>query len=129
MRRMFLIFSHELTSSQKEDVIEQFQVSKFIKMPKGLQNLWSFFSPDIYSLKEFVSKITSWLDEAAQINDVVLVQGDFGATYMLVNYCFKKKLMPVYSTTKRTVEERKFSPEKVITTRAFCHVMFRKYER
>lgn len=126
-RRMLLIFSHELTSIQKENAVIQFEISEFLTLPSELQKKWSNVPPDLEDLQEYLSDIFKWIDTNAERGDYALVQGDFGVTYMTVNYCLTKGIIPVYSTTKRRVQEEK-NGDKILALREFEHVMFRKYK-
>ena len=72
--------------------------------------------------------IKNWLATNAKSDDIVLVQGDFGATFMIVDYCLDNNLIPIYATTKRNVEETILN-ENIISKRKFSHVLFRLYER
>jgi hypothetical protein len=36
----------------------------------------------------------------------VLIEGDFGACYLMVRFALEKGLVPLYSTTRREAEER-----------------------
>jgi len=51
----------------------------------------------------------------------------YGATFIAVNHCLAKGIIPVYSTTHRIVREEK-NEDKVISVREFEHVILRKYE-
>ncbi len=68
-----------------------------------------------------------WLDENASKGDYVLVQGDYGATFMIRTYCLKRKLIPVYATTRRVAQEWN-EGGKIITVRELEHANFRRYD-
>ena len=55
-----------------------------------------------------------------------LVQGEWGATYEMVNFCKKQNLIPIYSSTKREVEEIK-NGEAITKISRFVHRGFIKY--
>jgi len=60
-------------------------------------------------------------------NDYVLIQGDFGACYIIVNFAFEIGLIPIYSTTRRAAVEKHENDGSVKLIHQFNHQMFRKY--
>ena len=59
----------------------------------------------------------------------MLIQGDFGACFLMVNFALEKGFVPVYSTTKREVAEQYPEDGSVKMTHRFEHRMFRRYGR
>ena len=86
---MILVFSHELTATQTDDAKESLGVFNFIKMPQTLQDKWSNVLPELSDLDEFITDFEKFIKTNMKMGDVVLVQGDFGATYGVVNFCKK----------------------------------------
>ncbi len=127
MPKMFLLFSHNLTNDQIKDAKENLKVNKFIYLPKELQNIWSNIPPEVEDITDYLKPIKEFLKNNANDGDYVLIQGDFGATYNMVNYAFENNLIPIYATTKRVVKEV-IEDGKVITIREFKHCRFRKYK-
>ncbi|QSZ27546.1 hypothetical protein ACETAC_01070 [Aceticella autotrophica] len=128
-KKMFLIFSHQLTDSQKQDACLNLNISEFIYLPDNLQRKWSDISPYEETLALFLQDLLEWLKLNAKKDDYVLVQGDFGAVFLVVDFCFKNELVPVYSTTKRQIVNEHIIGRDVQVSRMFSHVRFRKYER
>jgi hypothetical protein len=126
---MFLLFSHRLTAEKRDDANKSFGVEQFISLPRDLQELWGNIPTKNESISSYLSPLKSWLKENASKNDFILIQGDFGATYIMVNYCFSQGLQPVYATTKREVVERSLPDGTVKTERLFKHQIFRRYEK
>ncbi len=126
-KRMLLIFSHKLTEGQKKEAIERFNISKFIELDEKLLAKWANVPPNLEDLKEYLTDIIVWIDEYGSPGDYALVQGDFGATKIMVDYCLSKGIIPIYSTTERKVTEEKLG-EKIRLSREFEHVMYRKYK-
>jgi hypothetical protein len=129
MRQIFLLFSHQLTKSQQEELKNKFKVDKIIYLPPELQSTWSNIPPELPSIKNNLQDIVNWLKENSNPKDLVLVQGEFGAVFITVDFCEKAGLIPIYSTTKREVEEKTLPDEIVQTKRNFAHVRFREFER
>jgi len=65
-------------------------------------------------------------NEATQ-GDLLLVQGDFGATYALVRFARTMGMVPLYATTQRQSRETVENGQ-IKTERIFVHVRFREYE-
>lgn len=127
MTKMFLIFSHTLTPEQEFDAKHRLKIDKFIILPEELQKTWSNIPPDIELSNEFFEPFTKFLIENKGNMNYALIQGDFGATFFLVDWCFKNGFIPVYATTQRLSKEDIDSDGKVIISKVFKHVRFRKY--
>ena len=124
---IFLLFSHKLTDAQVNE-LKSNGITSFVYLPSGLQLLWSNVPPDLKGLKGYLKPIVEWLKNNAKEGDWVLVQGDFGAVFTVVDFCFQNGLVPVYATAKRnTIEEMENG--KLTKVSQFDHVIFRKYER
>jgi len=128
MKKMILLFSHKLTQEQKDEAIHRLNVKEFVSLPKNLQAIWSNISPDIVSLKEPIKSIQEFLRTNASKGDIVLVQGDFGGVYTLVNFCKERDLTAVYATTKRETIEYINEKGEMMKKSKFEHVRFREYE-
>jgi hypothetical protein len=126
---LFLLFNHNLTDEQKQDALVSLSVTRIVELPSDLKAQWSNVPPEIPELKIYVEPVKNWLYSQAQKGDYVLIQGDFGASYIMVNYAFEKGLIPVYATTKRQIIEERENVGSVKVTRHFRHEIFRKYER
>ena len=127
MNKMFLLFSHTLTKNQKDDAMKSFGIEEFIYLPKDLQELFSNVPNDLKKLSEYLTPIKLFLKQYSKEGDFVLIQGDFGATYILVNFAKSLKLRAVYSTTKRVTQEFE-GDGKIIKKSIFEHERFREYE-
>ncbi|MDL1970754.1 MAG: CRISPR-associated protein Csx20 [Candidatus Desulfofervidaceae bacterium] len=129
MPTIYLLFSHKLTPEQEKDLKENWQVENIISLPPELQYLWSQVPPDLFELNEYLEPIKGWLKENVQKGDLVLIQGDFGAVYLMVNYAFSLGLTPIYATTERAVKEESSPEGEVVIERIFRHKRFRRYGR
>lgn len=129
MKTLFLIFSHTLTPEQVLDAEASLGVSEFIGLPPDLQTLFSQVPADLESLQQYLRPIFNWIDQNASDNDdYVLIQGDFGATYLLVDYCKTfGYAIPIYATTERAVINETQEDGSVTVQRIFRHKRFRKY--
>ena len=125
---LYLIFNHQITFRQKQDARESLGVDKVIELPPELDPLWRQIHPDLESIKNYLKPVKNWLASQAQKNDYLLVQGDFGACYIMANFAFKIGLLPIYSTTKRKAVEEHGDDGTVKLVHHFKHQIFRKYE-
>ncbi len=126
MRQMFLLFSHKLTTQQEKDAKESLGVEKFVALPDDLQNLWSNIPPELKELDEYLIPLKEFIKANANEGDYVLIQGDFGGCFEMVNFVKTLGLIAVHSTTKRDTVER-VADGKVEKFSKFEHVIFRSY--
>jgi len=126
MKNMFLLFSHKLTNEQIIDAKKVLKVDDFVYLPNDLQSLWSNVPAELESLKSYLLPLKEYIKNNAKKDDFILIQGDFGAVYEMVNYAKKLNLTPVYATTKRETQEE-IQKEKVVKISKFKHIRYRKY--
>ena len=129
MPTLFLIFNHQLTDSQEVNAREELGVKDIVNLPPKLQELWANVPPDVAEIKSYLKPIEDWLEANAKKGDYVLIQGDFGACYLMVNFAFELGLIPVYSTTRREVVEEPQPDGTIKLIHHFQHQIFRKYGR
>ena len=129
MKQIFLLFSHQLTTVQQDELKNDFKVDKIVYLPLELQNMWSNIPPEIPSIKNHIQDIFVWLKENSNLDDLVLVQGEFGAVFITVDFCKKTGLIPIYATTKRVVTEKVLPDKTIQTKRNFDHIRFREFEK
>jgi len=128
MKKMFLLFSHKLTETQEYYAKEKMKIDKMVYLPKNLQKLWSNVPPDSERLGNYLDSLKEYLEKELRDEDVVLVQGDFGAVYSIVNFCRLKNIQTYYATTKRNVIEYTDKNDKNVKKSVFEFRRFRKYE-
>lgn len=128
MTKLFLIFSHKLTVEQVRDAKESLGIDEFVSLPDNLQAIWSQVSPYSELPLTELNKIVDWLKFESNKGDYILVQGDFGATFYVVDFCLKNNLIPVYSTSRRISVEKNGNNNKIVKTNIFEHVTFRRYK-
>lgn len=127
MKKLFLLFSHKLISSQEASARELYAVEEFVYLPLDLQSLWSKVPYDIQKIEDYLSSLKIYLQNNANKGDIMLVQGEFGATYHMVDFAKKMDLIPIYATTKREVKEY-IKDERLIKESIFEFERFREYE-
>ena len=124
MKTLFILINHALTREQEEDARKNLNVDKFINIA---DEMWSDIDPSGKSVIKFVEAYKDKLKKQAKVGDVLLVQGDFGATYNMIRFAKNMSLIAVYATTNRIVSER-VENGKVVIKREFKHARFREYE-
>ena len=93
--------------------------SKPYEIPKALIKLI------LYELHWLPLK--KWLASSTKPLDYVLIQGDFGASYLLIQFALSHDLIPVYSTTARQAVESMQPDGSMKVEHLFKHQIFRKY--
>lgn len=124
MKTLFTLINHTLTSEQEEDARKNLNVDKFVNIADAM---WSDIDPSEKSIIKFVETYKDKLKKQAKVGDVLLVQGDFGATYNMIRFAKNMGLIAVYATTNRIVSEQ-VENGKVVIKREFKHARFREYE-
>jgi hypothetical protein len=89
MTALFLIFNHTFTRVQRDDAVASLGVGRIVDMPPDYQKIWSDIPPDLPSIEEYLEPVQVWLKANARENDFVLIQGDFGACHIMMNYSFR----------------------------------------
>lgn len=124
MKTLFTLINHTLTREQEEDARKNLNIDKFINI---VDASWSDIDPSEKSVIKFVEAYKDKLRSQAKAGDVLLVQGDFGATYNMIRFAKDMGLIAVYATTNRIVSEQ-VENGKVAIKREFKHARFREYE-
>ncbi len=126
---LIVLFNHTLTPAQEADARSGLGVARIIEPPTEIRRLWAQVPPEPDDLAEYLAPVREWLDATAAAGDFVLVQGEFGATFLLVRFCLESGFVPVYSTTRREAQEERLPDGSVAVHHVFSHVRFRIYGR
>jgi len=127
MKKMILLFSHKLSETQILEAKKSLGVDSFIYLPTHLQNIWSNISPIAPSIITLIDPIKKFIVENSSQGDIILIQGDFGVSYNLVNFALKNRYIPVYATTQRLVTQYEKDGQ-IIKKSTFEFGRFRQYE-
>jgi hypothetical protein len=127
MPTLYLIFNHQFTEAQKAEARTSLAVQRIISLPAELQETWSNIPPDLPALEDYLSPIRAWVSSQASKGDYILIQGDFGACWLMVQFALRRGLVAVYSTTEREAEEEIQTDGTVKLIHHFKHRMFRRY--
>ncbi|WP_455542955.1 CRISPR-associated protein Csx20 [Intestinibacter sp.] len=126
MKKFIVLMSHDMSELQKNDAYKNLEVDEIIEAPKKIKTIWANINPTSELDIDRLNDVILWIKGISQKQDYILVQGEFGATFYIVDYCFKNNLVPVYATSVRRVEETRNGNE-VLTNRIFVHEGYRKY--
>jgi hypothetical protein len=126
---LFLIFNHHFTPAQEADARASLGVVRIVVMPDEIRRVWGNVPPDLPEIRGYLAPVREWLTENAITGDYVLIQGDFGATCLMMRFALEEGLVPIYSTTRREAIEEHQSDGSVRMTHRFRHVRFRGYGR
>ena len=124
MKTHFILINHALTPEHEEGARKNLNIDKFVNIADAK---WSDIDPSEKSVIKVVETYKDKLRSQAKSGDVLLVQGDFGATYNMIRFAKNMSLIAVYATTKRIVSEQ-VENGKVVIKREFKHARFREYE-
>ncbi len=126
-KKLFLLFSHKSTWEQLTDAGRSLGVESVVDMPEDLKKIWKQIPPDTQAINPLLEPVKNWLLKQSKCGDFALIQGDFGATWLMVNYTLKNGLVPVYSTTERRASETLHQDGTITTEHVFQHRRFRLY--
>ncbi|QQG66587.1 CRISPR-associated protein Csx20 [Desulfobulbus oligotrophicus] len=127
MHQLFLIFNHSFTPDQETSARTELGVAAIVEMPPELQELWANVPPELPGLDTWLQPFYQWITKHCQPGDYILIQGDFGASYLLVGFATGRQLIPVYATTRRQAREEHLNNGRIRMEHTFKHVRFRRY--
>ena len=127
MPDLFLVFNHKITFQQEEDARRSLEVGRIVDLPPGFKDLWKSVPPELPEITGYLEPVKKWLGDNAAPSDYVLIQGDFGACFIMVNFAIANGLIPVYATTDRNAAEEHGIDGSVTLVHRFQHQIFRKY--
>lgn len=122
MKKAYILFSHILLEEQKLELKNEFGCEEIVYLPENLQLLWSNVQENDNTSQLFYE----FLKTNALENDYVLVQGEWGITYKIVNFCKNNNLIPIYSFSKR-ISHEEIKNDIIVKTSYFKHIKFKEY--
>lgn len=126
MSTMFLLFSHKLTNEQIASAKKDLNCENLVYLPRELQNLWSNI-PATEQDYEHLIHFENFIFKNYKEGDYALIQGDWGYTYHMINFCKKIGVIPLYSTTERNSREVFNQDGSVSKISLFKHVIYKRY--
>ena len=125
--KTYCLMNHQLTENQKNELACKFGSLETVYPSKELSVLWAQVPTEEKLDRGIVSCVTDWLSDAEN-GDLLVVQGEMGLTFIIVDYALQKGLIPLHAVTRRE-ETETCTGEKVDKHYVFRHVCFRRYER
>jgi len=125
--RLYLLFNHRLTAEQEADARTSLKIAEIVPPTAAIQDLWRLIPADLEALDDYLRPVREWLAAAAAKGDYVLIQGDFGACFLMARFAIERGLIPIYSTTRRQAVEQNRSDGTVKLVHHFRHRRFRTY--
>jgi hypothetical protein len=124
---LFLIFNHHFTARQEADARATLGIAQIVRLPEELGQLWGNIPPELTALADHLEPLQAWLLANAKKGDYVLIQGDFGACCLMVEFARRHGFVPIYATTRREAAEEVQPDGSIQLTHRFEHQMFRRY--
>lgn len=129
MPQGFCLLNHSLTSKQTAELQEIFDIQSIEYPPEDIRRLWSNLPVQPEISAEPLEKIIRWLHEKnISSQDVIVIQGEAGYSFALVDYALNNGFIPIHSVTQRIAAET-VKDEIVQTHYIFEHISFRRYRR
>ncbi len=126
-KTLYIIMSHKFNERQRKDAEINHNITNFVELPENLKQKWRNIPPESDCLQSIIDIFSNWVLEQYQTGDIVMIQGDFGATYGVVKALSKCDIPCCYATTKRNAIEY-VEGTKTVKESTFIHVKFRFYE-
>ena len=126
--KLYLLFNHKLMEDQTADAYKTLKIDEIIYLPKELLEIWSNIPAEEEHIGYRLEEISQYFTQHLKAEDYVLIQGDFGATYLMVQKIIELGAKALYATTKREAVE-KIINGKHVKTSTFKHIRFREYGR
>lgn len=124
MKTLFVLLSHPVTLSQFEDAKKSLGVDVIQHLK---YTVWSAFPANEANIEPHLAIIKEKLQQVVKKDDILWVQGDFGAVFSMVSFVKSLGVEAVYATTER--KSRDIIQDNVIMTiKEFKHVRFRYYK-
>ena len=128
-RNAVLLWSHQITFEQTIDLKSNWGVELIFEMAEAIKNAWGQVPTSEIDFFSYTDKVREWLLKVTKKDDVVVIQGEYGLTYFMVNWCLSRDLVPVYALTERRSEEIKAPDGAITKISRFCHCGFRVYQK
>ncbi len=126
MANAYCLLNHKLTDKQVAELEEKYKASCIFYPETALSAAWSQVPVTPVLDRKLIQDVVSWLSNA-EAGDVIVVQGEFGSTFMIVDYALKRGLIPLHAVSCRVAQEQR-EGEIVHRQYVFEHVCFRRYE-
>lgn len=127
MADMYLLFNHTISPEQEREARQVLGIHAIHEPPANIRALWAGIPPGPDSLRPVLAPVFSWIESTIQPGDFLLVQGEFGATCLVVRHARQLGIIPIYATTRRQAEEQRLADGSIRLVHTVRHVRFREY--
>jgi len=125
MSDVFCLLNHKLTPRQEEELLLSSGGERINYPLAEITELWSKIPTAKELTRTHLEPFTGWLGKAAP-GDIVVLQGEFNATFALADFSLHKGLIPMCAVAERIAQEKR-EGETVHKTHVFEHICFRRY--
>lgn len=116
-----------MTEAQLAELKQRYHSTQVVYPPEDISAAWSQLSPGLAYDTNVIKAVLYWLKET-EPGDTVVIQGEAGSTFILVDYLLTHDLIPLHSVSRR-VSSEEHAGELVKKSLVFKHVCFRPYCR
>jgi len=127
MPNSYILLNHTLTPKQAQELKENFNSTNIIMPPQKISDFWQQIPTDAEIGEELLKPVLEWLS-VMQNGDILIIQGEFGATFALVGLALEKGVKVLHSVTERIATESR-NGELVERNYVFEHKRFREYKK
>jgi hypothetical protein len=124
---VYCLLNHTLTAGQTAELKNDFGARRIVYPEAELSAAWSAVPTEKTLPAEYLLPFIRWLSTAKK-GDALVLQGEAGAAFALVDFALNRGLVPLHSVTRRVACESR-EGERVLRSHVFEHVCFRRYER
>ncbi|MDR1636747.1 MAG: hypothetical protein LBR93_05360 [Treponema sp.] len=121
----YCLLNHPLTANQIAELESRFGVERVVYPGPELGAAWGKVPAEKTLPAAYLLPFVRWLS-ALKKGDVVILQGEAGATFALVDFVLARGFTALHSVTRRVARESR-EGEKVFRSHVFEHVCFRRY--
>ena len=120
----YVLLNHPLLKKQIQDI--ETLGKNIVYLPNELSALWKQIEIPV---RAHIAPILDYLSKHVQKDDIVLVQGHTGATYIIVNHVRALGATAVYAHSPKDVthQERILSEKDSVSLKHFEHIGFVAY--
>ena len=125
--KTYCLLNHTLTETQIAELKERYHSTQVVYPPEAISAAWSQLPTGLSYDTDAIRSIINWL-MTAEPSDTVIIQGEVGSTFILVDYLISCGLIPLHAVSRR-VSADEHAGDIVRKTLIFKHVCFRPYCR
>ena len=128
--KCFCLLNHTLTEKQIAELKNDWHCDEIVYPSDDLAYDWGHIpaTKELEFSKVF-NLIHEWFyNNKLKAGDIVIIQGEMGITYALIEHVKNLRAIPIYAVSERRSKDEKMVDGSTKKTSYFEHVCFRKYE-